>query len=221
MLRNWWASFGANALPNFLRLPGSAGAYASTPDSVPASITGDIDIIWFGAATQWNNGAVQILVAKEGAAGQYGYDLYLNGDTLNFFITVDGTAVSVATADAAPSLVVTDGQKMGFRVGRIAASGDVIFTYSTDNGANWVAFGTTRSTTAGNIFDNTQPVEIGSRNTGQNLFTGRTYLVQIMNGIFGTVVVNFDPRQTFVGAASFTSSTGEVWTMNGASAIAR
>lgn len=207
----------AGASGNWLNLPGAAGDYASTPDSAAASVTGDIDLRFVGAATDWDTGGLQMLIAKQGGVGQYAYTFYLNGASLNLFISVDGTAISVATSSVNVTAAV-NGSTYGLRAVRTAASGNVVFYTSADSGATWTALGTTQATTAGNLFDGTAVLEIGSRNTGTDPFNGKVYSALIYSG--ATLKTSFDPDDGAASVATVVSSaTGETYTVQGNATI--
>ncbi|MEK0418298.1 MAG: hypothetical protein RI949_2304, partial [Pseudomonadota bacterium] len=208
--------------PLYLSLPGTAGHYASTPDSVAASITGDIDIRVKCAPTDWTPAAFIPLVAKY-AAGQYSYILYLNDlsdGKLLFNYTTDGSTPLSALATVGVGF--TDGATGWVRATRQSSSGDVKF-YTSTNGETWTQIGTTVSTTAGSMFDGTAPLRFGEVAAAQ-FFNGKVFQAQIYNTIGGTTpVVDFNPqRDAVTPTGTITSSTtGEVWTINGASSVVR
>jgi hypothetical protein len=112
------------------------------------------------------------------------------------------------------------------RVTRSALTGDVKF-YTSDNfspGAgtgSWTQLGTTLATTAGAIHDGTSILQVGNRASNDLPFKGRIYYADVHNGIYDAVAAKFNPSidagPSSVG--SFTSSTGEAWTLAGSAAI--
>jgi hypothetical protein len=200
------------------KLTGVAGTYFSTPDSVANSITGDIDIRAEIAPTDWTPAAVYAIVSKDAqVATSRSYLLYLNADgTLHFAFSADGTA---NTADVASTAATgfTDGSTRWVRATRVAASGNVNFYTSTD-GASWTLLGAADvGTTAGAMFNSTTAVEIGRRNA--LLYSGNIYRAQIYNGIDGTLAVDFNPADYTHGTTWTSSTTEEVYTMNGNAAV--
>jgi len=196
-------------------LSGSAGAYFSTPDSVAASITGDIDVRCRVALTDWTPLNPMTFVSKTINAGNYAWDFYIDsgGTQINFRISVDGTALSVASK---PFAGPTDGSIKWLRATRVASSGVVTF-YQSDDGITWSQISTTGSTTAGAMFDGTDPLRVGQG--AASPAAGIVYRALIYNGIAGTLVVDFNPNSYRVGT-TWTSATAEVWTINGTASVA-
>lgn len=215
--------------PLFYSTPGTAGHYASSPDSVAASITGAVlDVDFVGALADWTPASPNVLVSKLGVAGQYGYDLYIAGvstGTPFARFSKDGTAILTATATANVSF--TDGSVGGLRVKRDPSTGNVTFYTSTDRGATWSQLGNVVATTAGNLFDGTDPLSIMASSGGaSNNANGSCLRTRIYSGdrdSGGTLVVDFNPmRDAVTPTGTITSSTtGEVWTLNGASSVIR
>lgn len=200
--------------------PGSV-SYFSTPDAAPVDITGDIDLRFFGAATDWTPSGIQHLVSKYGAAGQRGYVLSINTTGRPRVITSsDGTAT--ITSDATAAVPFADREAGWVRatvdVDNGAGGNTVTFFTSTD-GVNWTQLGSpvvNAGTTS--IFNNTTAVNVGDLNNGSSSFAGIIYRAQVLNGIGGTVVADFNPA-LYTSGTTFTASTGEVWTLNGGATI--
>lgn len=171
-----------------LQLPGSFDNYASSPDSVPLSITGDIDIKVKVAMTDWTPAADTSIVAKSTSSGnQISYRLMVN--TLGRIVIVvspDGTSPSEVSMNSTVSTGVTDGATKWIRATldvNDGASNRVAKFYTSDNGTTWTQLGTT-VTTAGvtSIFDGTAVLETGARNVGQSsLLAGTVYRVIIQS----------------------------------------
>jgi YD repeat-containing protein len=209
-----------------LNLPGTIGSYASTPDGAANSVTGDLDLRAWIAPTDWTPSALEEIIDKSGTdSSQFSYLLRLNPDgTLNLYWSSNGTTLSSATSTSAVGAV--DGTAKWVRatltVNNGAGGRDVKF-YTSDDGTTWTQLGST-VTTAGatSVFDGTAPLRIGVRD--DNLispFSGKIYYAEVRNGINGTVVAKFNPaaNASAAGASSFTSSTGEVWTLAGAATL--
>jgi hypothetical protein len=102
------------------------------------------------------------------------------------------------------------------RVTRATSSGDVIF-YTSSDGVTWNQFGTTQTNTSGSLFGGAAELEIGTRtNGGLDAFWGNIYRVTISNSISGSPVVDFNPASfsPSTSQTQWTSTTGEVWTIN-------
>lgn len=197
-------------------LPGVAGNYFSTPDSVAASITGDIDIRVKAALVDWTPTAYSVLIDKWTVAGGLSYQFYvaITSGKLVLSVSPDGTTTTGYSAFSTVAPTVTNGGVLWCRVTRVAATGKVNF-YTSSNGVTWTLLGAADvSTTASAIADTAAPVEIGIQNGSASPLNGRVYQAQIYNTIGGTTpVVDFDPSRWSSGT-TFTASTGEVWTIN-------
>lgn len=214
----------------FVDLPGTTGNYASTPDSVANSITGDIDIRIKVALDDWTPATDQTTFSKLVTTG--------NQRSWRLYVEADGDIVFSNSQDGITSFAVVNWQGAGLTNGQtiwLRATHDVdngagshtATIYSSSDGEIW----TQRQTSTGvgiagtfSPFNSTSPVEIGSFNNGTagNL-AANVYYAEIRNGINGTVVARFDPDDSAVEPvpptqtpSSFISSTGELWTINGA-----
>lgn len=208
---------------NYLSLPGTAGNYASTPDSVAASITGDIDIRVKAALTDWTPASEQTLIAKWDGATNRSYLFTVAAARLRIYISTTGSASLDGAPLSTAGVSFVDGSVGWCRVTHSASTGDYKF-YTSSDGTTWTQLGATVAGTAGSIYDSGYPVEVGSGTTG-SLFplNGKIYQAQIYNGIAGTLAVDFNPdRDATTPTGTITSSTtGEVWTINGASSLVR
>lgn len=95
----------------------------------------------------------------------------------------------------------------------------VIHYYKHNIRDSWTQLGVVRTNAAitATPFDGNAPVEIGSDFLGlgaSRMFKGKILYGLLRNGIGGPVVLKFDPVESH-GNSSWTSSTGEVWTVNG------
>jgi hypothetical protein len=213
---------GTHLVADGLVLPGTAGNYASTPDSAALSVTGNITVIARLTATDWTPGTVSTIVSKWTSSGnQRSYRLRINTTgALIFSHTGDGSTI-VDVTSSNPAFV--DGTDHWVKAERTSASGSVSFYQGTD-GINWTLI-STNAGTAGAIFDSTAVVEIGSQDVGtNNLLAGTVRYVQVRNGIPGSAVAQPDfatgPWQA--GDTSPTARTdapGNTWTLQGTATI--
>lgn len=207
-----------------IRLPGTAGNYISTPDSVLNSITGDIDIRVYAKAVNWNTGAPQTLIGKLNTTGnQRSYRLVISATgSLDLTVCTDGLLSSNVSTVAAPGFVnnqaiwirataqMNDGA--GHHVGQIFTSSDGVTWTSVANNVNGGTFATGPIL---NIFDSTALLEIGSRDGGtQDLFAGTVYYAEVRNGIDGPIAARFDSSQVQVSGSLLPASING-WTWNG------
>jgi len=204
---------------------GAAGNYFSSPDSSAASITGDIDIRIKASLNDWTPGLERYLVSKWAATGG-GNTSYIVGLTPSGALTLiwSTTGSNTISRTSTATLGLSDGATKWVRctldVNNGAGGHDVKF-FTSNDGTAWVQLGST-ITTAGttSIFDSTAAVNVAGFNSGNvnSIESGKYYRVQILNGIDGTVAVDFDPTR-YISGSTFTSATGEVWTLNGLTRI--
>lgn len=212
-----------------LRLPGSAGVYVSTPDSVLNSVTGDIDIRWYGKAVTWGGSVDKTLLAKLNTTGnQRSYRLYIDAtNQLVCSISLDGITSypTVTSAGAVAGLV--DGQAAWLRatVKMDNGAGNHVGTlYTSADGITWTQVATSIGggfTGVASIFDSTAAVELGAISGGTaSLFNGTVFYAEVRNGIDGPVVARFDSSRVQASGAA-TPATINGWTWNGAALYKR
>lgn len=217
---------------NYLNLPGASGDYASTPDSAAASITGDIDLRTQVAFDVFPPSGDESLISKFVTSGdQRSYRIYVNSSGIvGFQSSSAGTLGTLVSEGSTVALSVSAGDSIWIRatldVDNGAGGHDVKFYTSTDYDPDavtgtWTQLGAT-VTGAGttSIFDSTADVEIGSVNGGTNPTDGKIYRAQILNGIAGSIVADFDPNDATAGDPTVVSShTGETYTLQGNASI--
>lgn len=192
---------------SYLNLPGETGDYASTLDSAELSIVGDMDVRVDCQPDDWTS--LQTVMSKFAAAPESTWHLQIlaNG-ALQFVHSADGTALLTAESSVATGFV--DGTRHRIRatidVDNGASGWDVDFFTSPSSGLSpvWTQLGNTITTGTASSMDNgTGPVEIGSHTGGTlQLFTGRVYQAEILDGIAGTVDYDADFRTQVVGTTS-------------------
>ena len=214
------AAAGPNVL--HLALPGTSGNYVSTPDSVAASVTSDIDIRVKATMTDWTPAATGPLVAKFGAAGSRSYRIFVDTTgKLNLNLSEDGTNSVSAVSSVATG--IADGAVKWVRATWRNSDERAQF-FTSDDGSSWTQLGTNVTLPAiAAIHDNANAVTIGVLSSVSTTTTlaGNIYYVEIRSGIDGTVVLSFDPttvtrtavRTPTTAAAGGTA--GGTWTMNG------
>jgi len=206
-------------------LTGVAGDFFSTPDSVAASITGDIDIRVRVAMDDWTPAAIDSVIGKWPEGGQNSYLLqYLTTGKLRLLTTSDGSASIFQ--DSTVGAGFTDGSTHWLRVTLDVDNGATqhVYTFFTSDDitddpdlVTWTQLGTTVTVSAVvSIFDGTGSVETGAHQGGVAApLAGRCHRAAILNGIDGTIAVDFNPALATVNTSTFTAATGEVWTANG------
>jgi len=205
-----------------LVLPGTAGAYASTPDAAALDITADIDVRVHAALDDWTPAATQILAAKwTTVADQRSWAFGVNTDgTLLLEWSEDGTAATLGTESSSVAPTVANGAKLWLRatldVDNGAADADITF-YTSADGVTWVQLGATQTNGATtSIFSSSAVLEIGSRVSGTvEPAAGRIFEAVVYDGIAGTAVAH--PIATVALLADATPLT---WTVNGTAYLA-
>ena len=199
--------------------PATAGAYASTPDSVANSITGDIDLVIRVAMADWTPGVTSYLLTKFEVANQISYLVSITtSGTIQLEWSVLGTIVATAASSVPTGL--TDGAFATIRVTLDVDNGAVghtarFYVDGVELGSAFVGVGITA------IFDSSSNVTLsGFANGLAGTMTASVIsYAEIRNGIGGPAVNIFDPRSARRGATSWVAATGEVWTINGAASI--
>lgn len=192
--------------------PTTANNSISTPDSAAISITGDLEIRTKLAVT---NGSIFYNKMFSGNDRSYRVSFF-NPKFLLYEWSVDGTVGTMTSIFSTGSVPYNTGVVIWIRVTHDVDNGaggnDVIF-YTSIDGIVWTQLGA-KITTAGvtSIFDSVGLFRLGNSNQEPNSI----YYADLRNGIGGPIVMMFDPSNdcTDVTATSFTSSTGEVWTIN-------
>lgn len=205
-----------------LLLPGVAGSYASSPDSVALSITGDIDIRMKVAVDDWTPSADMCLVAKEQTGSTISYRLVLNNaGKLQLGLSAAGSVVTTATSSVTTG--VADGAVKWVRATWRPSDGRTQF-FTSNDGSAWSQLGTNITLAVASIFDSTSQVEIGTRRAGaQDPLAGKVYRAQIRNNILddGTGIIFDADFTTPTVGATFPegSSNAATVTINGVARI--
>jgi hypothetical protein len=198
---NYW--FGSSVSSNYL----------STPNAASNNFTGDIEIVVCAKAINWS-AAYQVFAAKADNTGSGMFFFSTGGTNVLFYSTIVGGSLRQVASSA--SIPFANGTTGWLKLTHNTSNGDVIFYTSTD-GITFTQLGTTQNVTSGARNSNTKVVTIGSEETGTSrLFGGSIYKLTISNSIGGTPVVDFNPNQynAATSQTQWTSSTGEIWTIN-------
>ena len=202
---------------NGLRLPGVAGNYASAPDAAPLRITGDIELVYRLAMTDWTPVTGQTLSGRWNTASNLrSFRVDISGP-LTFFMSTNGSDFLPGTSTATPALV--DGSAYWLKVTRRVSDGRVQFFYASDQQAepsSWTQIGTDIVVGAGSAINaGSAVVEIGGLTGSSTFLAGTLYRAILRNGIGGTTVFDADFTQKAWGADSFTEAQGATVTING------
>ena len=213
---------GAVSGDSYLELPGTSGAYASSPDSAALSITGDIDIRAEIRLASWASGGDTFAIAKFDTTSQLSYYLAVRGSgLLRLSVSPDGTNINAINSDSTAVTGYLAGDTGWIRATRVASSGLVTF-YTSSNGIDWTQLGDTVANTSGAIYNTTSTLNLGTWGSG----TAGTsplaiYQAQIYNGIDGTLAFDADFTNRGASNQSFpeSSSNAALVTINGSARI--
>lgn len=205
--------------PRYVSLPGTAGNYVRTPDTVATSITGDLDLRVQAALTDWTPVTEATVLSKwTTVSNQRGYALNITTTgNVKLVWSPDGISALIATSTAVLSLA-NNAIKWVRAVIDVnnGASGRTVTFYTSNDGTSWAQHGDA-VVQAGitSIFNGTAFVEIGTHTDGTAGFTiGKVYRGQIFNAATGLLVADFDPAIVAgIDPLSFTAITGEVWSI--------
>jgi len=187
---------------------GVIGNYCSTPNAASNQITGDIEIV--SKIDYKNNATLQAIVDKSNGTA-FNYSLYIDGSNVPKFIySVLGV---VQTAICSSNIGASFNGYI--KATRTFVNGVFKFFTSSD-GITYTQLGTDISGTIGLLDSNSHPLSVGLSQPASFPFQGKIYRATISNSIGGAPVVDFNPN-TYNAATSqtnWTSTTGEVWTLN-------
>jgi len=198
----WWGS-------------GVQANYVSTLNAAANQITGDMDFICYvnlPNPTSYNN-----LITKDDAASNRQFIFSLNTN-LSLQLNFGAGLISYDSTIALPSSV-----NKWLRVTRSLSTGNVNFYYSNDSititpqSVTWTQLGTTILGALLNTINGNAIVAIGAQATaGFNCVQGKIYRATICDTIGGDPLVDFNPSEYSAATSqtAWTSSTGEVWTIN-------
>jgi hypothetical protein len=198
----WWGS-------------GVAGNYCSTPNAAANQITGDIELTAKFRINSLSNAGIILSKWSSNANNTGSYELfYSGGSRFQFYIqrASDGLANNVLSG----VFSLTINTDIYIKVNRIASTGTVNFYQSTD-GITYNLISTSTLFTGENIYNSTALVKIGSEfAVDQSNINAKISRATASNSIGGAPVVDFNPAtyNASTSQTAWTSSTGEVWTIN-------
>jgi hypothetical protein len=215
----------ASIAGDYLRLDGTSGSRASTPDSAGLSITGDLDLRVKCSLDDWTPAAISSLLAKWLTTGnQRSYILsVLTTGVLRLSWSNNGTAE--LTADSTQTLAFTNESVHWVRATidvDNGASGRTIRFYTSNSDTDdhtavtWVQLGAdVVQGTITSIFDSTAEVAVGGHSNGvTDRPTGNFYAAAILQGIAGTV-----RGSPVFGNTPHTDAQGNIWTFGGTAVL--
>ena len=190
---------------------GVSGNFLSTPNAAANEITGDIEII--AKVAIYDTGYYNLLVSKDNASSERSFALSVtNTNYANLTLKIGSGAAADFTSTVTTGFAANEINFL--KATRNATTGDIEFYKSLD-GITYTKIGATISSTAGVLNNANTIVTVGSQGT-VNIAKAKIYRVTISNSIGGTPVVDFNPNQYNAANSQtqWTSSTGEIWSLN-------
>lgn len=209
----------------FAYFPGSAGDFASSPDSAALSPTGDLGLYALLALDAWAPGVQCTPISKRptgAGAGAYQLDVQTTTGLVGLSWWDSGGTLRAVTSSVAPT--VADGTLLG--VGATldvdnGSGGHTVTFYTSPDGTTWTQLGTTRSAGAftTSVKDSADDLWIGDDHNSRSL-AGKVYRVQVYGDLarsdlrfdadFSDVARLTEPFATFTEK----SSNGATVTLN-------
>lgn len=209
-----------------LRLPGTAGNYATTPDSVLNSISGDLDVrvyCKFASLLPANNQSVIAKRDLSGANPAWSFRLNTGSGTLDFPFWINGAVIIPnSTVGLGAISGVVANQPIWIRATLDVDNGagqNVTKFYYSFEGQTWIPLGPgSFNNGVAQIDDTIAAILVGGTNSQE--LNGTVYYAEVRNGIDGPVVVRFDSSQVSTSGSQVPASING-WTWNGASLYKR
>ena len=197
-----------NGVDNYFFSPKINGNSCTSPSSVAANISSDFEIIV--KADMRDTSTDGMFIGKADTVGQRSYYLYYTGGTgtINFVISTNGTNFFTASST---NYSITANTIFWLKVTR---TGTTVTFYKSIDGITYTTINVT--SLSGNIFAGTDQLTIGNGIAGGYPYGGKIYRATISNSIGGAPVVDFNPAtyNASTSQTAWTSSTGEIWTIN-------
>lgn len=193
---------------------GGASNYVSTPNATANQISSDFEAIIKLTLPSWT-GTLMTLFATYGngtpAQVNYSCDLTSSG-RLAVNLNVGGTIIFRSMTNP---VGLSPNTLYWIKITRVVSTGVISFSYST-NGTSYTLLESITAT-SGALNTSNQPLIIGSYDNGtQQNFLGKIHNFTLAKSIGGTPVVDFNPSSynASTSQTQWTSTTGEVWTIN-------
>jgi len=202
---------------------GIIGNYCSTPNAAANQITGNIEFIVDISTSTWTPSVQSTIVGKwkDSGGSVYSYLLRIMADgSLRMLTSSSGVDVVDSQSTASVSLATNSKVYLKFvRQVNNGSGGNSTFFYTSTDRINWTQLGSTIINVGiTSIFAGTAPLQIGANDTSGalNPLNAKIFRLTIANSIGGTPVVDFNPASYSAATSQtqWTSTTGEVWTIN-------
>ncbi|MCB5167991.1 hypothetical protein LG634_24585 [Streptomyces bambusae] len=199
---------------SYLSLPGTATAYASTPDHASLDITGDIDIRC-EASIVWSAVVNQALIGKwESATAQRSYALSVSQGTVSLRFSTTGGNSLFYTLSLPATLPRRAALRGTLDVNNGAGGFTAALYWAESLDGPWTLIGSASDTSLGviTLFSSTSDLKVPPLPSGFNPTRGRIHRAEVRSGIGGTIVAAPDLRGLTPGTTMWTDSAGRPWT---------
>lgn len=210
----------------FVELPGVLGVYASTADSTGNSVAGALTLLIRVAFSSLSPAAQQpILTKNDGVSGdQRSWGLFLTtGGQLLLTTSPDGLpSVNNQMTTTLASHGVVENQPVWLKVDFTPSNGsNRVATFSVYLEPQRVppapgdldAMETVSGSPIAGLFNSTAEIRVGASYSSTAGIAGKVYRAQVMNGINGTVVADFDPSRWAGGRTVPSAIAGESYAL--------
>ena len=187
-----FASIVSDAAGAYLRLEGTDGSFASTPNSAAlALVKGTFRLEAKVAFDSYNSAANQTIIGKWGA-GQFLFTLQNSSMILHVF----GVTSGYGYASAYTTGLFVSGGTYIFRVDRVLSTGAVTFSYSADDGATFVQIDAVQTLYPGQLLTATTDALQISANTNGWVPKGKIYWAKVYSDLGTTLAaeIKFTPQ---------------------------
>ncbi len=196
---------------NYAWLPKVAGNFFSSPSSTASNLRSNFEFIAYGLN-------LHTLTGDSNIYGRFNTNQYQSifgiNSSLQLYLSVSIDGINIlSTYTSTVALPTTS--NISVKVTRVQSTGEIKFF--TNIGSGWNQLGSTIIGTTSLLFNSTSAIQIGTYINGNiGMLGGSILRVTAANAIDGAPVVDFNPSQynASVSQTQWTSSTGEVWTIN-------
>jgi hypothetical protein len=205
---------------SYLRSEVDQVSFASAPDSVGLSITGDTEVQIDLTLDNWNS--QQFLAGKWTSSGnQRSWLLMINENaTLTFQWSSGGGTGTIKTATSTVPVALPALRRMALKATLATATGTVTFYTAPTISGSYTQLGAAVVAGAAGVFDSTSSVTVGYvPSAGPNGVQGKVHAFKLLSGIGGTVKASPDFTTQTAGATSFNDAQSNTWTLNGTAEI--
>jgi hypothetical protein len=192
-----------------LRLDGTTGVYASTPDTAALHITGNLDVRAEITANWWSTGQNAIMGRWE--AGDHSWALWARAGTVGFTFA-DSTGSSWFASGAIPAdMPERAAVRATLAVDNLAGGWTVTLSWASSIAGAWTQFRSFTSAGVVGLRAGTAPLRVSPTGLGTPI-VGQVHAVEVRNGINGPIVAGTDFSALSAGATSWAGTTGLPWT---------